>query len=53
MERMRLLSSIFRSKKTEEKCIETLKGFRGESCSDTSRRFQEAEEDACTSYSHR
>ena len=55
MERMRLLSSIFKSKKKEEdKCIETPRGFQiGESCSENSRRFQEAEEDACTSCSHR
>ena len=50
MESMGLLSSIFRSKEKEEKCIENPKGFQGgESCSETSRRFQEVEEDACTS----
>ena len=55
MERMSLLSSIFRSKKKEEeKCIETPKGFQGgEICRETSRGFQNAEEDACTSYSYR
>ena len=55
MERMSLLSSIFKSKKKEgEKCIETPRGFQGgERCSETSRRFQEVEEDACTYYSHR
>ena len=47
---MILLSSIFRSKKEKEKCIKTPRGFQGgESCSETSRRFQEVEEDACTS----
>ena len=54
MERMTLLSSIFRSNKKEEKCIKTPRGFQEEeSCSETSRRLQEAEEDACTSCSHR
>ena len=55
MERMRLLSSVFRSKKKEEeKCIETPRGFQGgENCNEISRRFQKAEEDACTSCSHR
>ena len=62
MERMRLLSSIFRSKKSlskevqpmeEEICNGTPIGFQeGESCSETSRRFQEGEEDPWTSYSH-
>ena len=38
MERMSLLSSIFRSKKKEEKCIETPRGFQGgKSCSETTR----------------
>ena len=55
MERMRLLSSIFRSKKKEEEeSNETPRGFQEEeSCSETSRRFQEEEEDPCTSCSHR
>ena len=38
----------------EERCNEIPRGFQeGESCSETSRRFQEEEEDPCTSYSHR
>ena len=63
MERLRLLSSIFGSKKSlskevqpmkEERCNGTPRGFQGgESCSETSRRFQEEEEDPCTSCSHR
>ena len=55
MKRMSLLSSIFRSKKKEEeKCVETPRGFQGgKSCSETARRFQEEEEETCTSYSHR
>ena len=50
MERMILLSSIFRSKKSLSKEVKQMKE---ESCSETSKRFQEKEEDPCTSYSHR
>ena len=63
MERMILLSSVFRSKKSlskevnqkrERRCTETPRGFREEeSCSETYRRFQEGEEDPCTSYPHK
>ena len=59
MERMSFFSSIFRTKKSlskevrqtkEEEDNETLRGFQEEgTCSDTYRRFQEGEEDPCTS----
>ena len=60
MERIRLLSLVFRSnkglskevnQKRERRCTETPKGFQEEeSYSETYRMFQEGEEDPCTSY---
>ena len=53
IEKMRLFSSIFISKKKEGGCIETPKWFQGEeSYSETSRRFRDEEQGACTSCSH-
>ena len=60
IEKMRLLSSIFRSKKSlskevqpmgKERCSETPRGFQnGRSCSGIPREFQEDEEVPSTSY---